>query len=153
MFNKYQKIHHYFVLFNPITYILVVPILGLMIGLPYFFRSPKIEEPPKLITAQDFVDYSEKILANKLFGVDIDGNRSEVCTKALSYLNQGLKLDPNNAQGYAVRGLVQDCLNKYKASIFDLQKAKNLYQSQGKVQDVELTESTIKSIKEKYKAR
>ncbi|MFQ4141726.1 hypothetical protein, partial [Chlorogloeopsis sp. ULAP02] len=153
MFNKYQKIHHYFVLFNPITYIFVVPILGLMIGLPYFFRSSKIEEPPKLITAQDFVDYSEKILANKLFGVDIDGNRIEVCTKALSYLNQGLKLDPNNAQGYAVRGLVQDCLNKYKASIFDLQKAKNLYQSQGKVQDVELTESTIKSIKEKYKAR
>ena len=94
------------------------------------YPSKEAPEPPQALTADDWYHKATALW---------DGKRYSDPQKAIEYLNNAIRLKPNNAIAYCVRGFTYAELEKYQLAIEDYNKAIHLkpdyeyaYYSRGK---------------------
>ncbi len=107
--------------------------IGLLIGGLFcclFFGSPGSQPaPPK--TAEELTNQATYCVG------------SLSCERSLQNIEQAIKLDPNSARAYVIRGSLLIRQQHLQSGLKDYQKAKVLYQQQGKTIEARVVDSAI----------
>jgi hypothetical protein len=108
--------------------------IGLLMGGLFcclFFGSPGGSPPPQPKTAEEFAKSATYCV----------GTLS--CERSLQNIEQAIKLDPNLARAYVTRGSLLIRQQHLQSGLQDYQKARALYQQQGKTVEVEVVDRAI----------